>query len=224
MANLISMTELCKQTGVSRQTLQKEIAAGRLTVAERGPRNSLLFDPAVALKEIPVERRKYLSRHRKGRNKGGRPRKKAPAPDALIEGDFSNIPDVGNFGDKFDLDVILHGIDEMSPDGQLNRADLAVKLARARLGALAVKEKEGQLVAVEEVRKYLARLAAQALGALIPIPGRLAEQFSAMTNANKIHELIEDEINRAIQIFHDAMGYKSGWDVEGATKHEDKQT
>ncbi len=65
---------------------------------------------------------------------------------------------------------------------------------------MAVREKEGQLISVDRVKREAARVASQVVGALASIPGRLAQQFSAMTDAKAIHELLEIEINRAITI------------------------
>lgn len=213
------MTQLVKLTGMSRQTLHKEIAAGRLSIAKRGSRNSLWFDPDVAVKEIPVERNKYLSRQREGRKKGGRPSKKkinaVPVPDP------TEIPEVGEFGDAFELDKILLGLEDLTPSGQLDKADLAIKLARARLGALAVQEKEGQLIAIAEVRKQAAKLAKEVIGVLAAIPGRLAQQLSAMTDANKIHALLEDEHNRAIRMVQKGFGYEESQDDDAEPPAEE---
>ncbi len=208
---LITGAKLAELLGVSRKTVAAAFHKGWITAAGENGRGPLYNpDEAVPQYQARGDRQKYLSRHRPGRKTGGRPARKGKPAKSFEDGidDIPDIPEAGQFGEGFDLDDILRGLKDMTPAERLDRADLAVKIARARLGALEVRKREMQLIPVERVRDEGAKLAAQVLGALSPIPGRLAQQFSAMTDANAIHEMLEVEINRAIMLARDGVTFE----------------
>lgn len=214
--NLVSGAKLAEMLKVSRKTVAAAFRKGWLTAAghnKRGP----LYNPETAIPEWEKRggRQKHLSRHREGKKTGGRPRKVAPSIDE-IPGDSEDIPEAGNFSDAFDLDKILEGLGDLSPPDRLDRADLAIKLARARLGALEVRKRECQLVEMEEVRRQSAALASQVMGVFSAVPGRLAHQLSAMTDADKIRELLKSELGRAIEMVRSEFIQPAGGGSEDA--------
>lgn len=95
------------------------------------------------------------------------------------------------------------------PDG--TKANLIIKNARAKkemylanLAELDYKEKERQLIRVEDVLKVIDTAATSCREHLMGIPGRFASIFASETDARTIEEELDAEIRTALQHIADA--------------------
>lgn len=69
----------------------------------------------------------------------------------------------------------------------------------AELARLEVEEKQGQLVAADEVRKTAFAVARQVRDGLLNIPDRVSAELAAMTDQFEIHTRLTAEIRKALQ-------------------------
>lgn len=194
MGKQVTTTQLAEHLGVSRQTLDKAVKSGRLTVASRDARGRPLFDLVISVKEWADrgERQQYQSRHGEGKDRGGRPGKTELREAGQA---FDRLPSLDTDEDIANFLATLSG---MSAAQKLNEVDLLKKVWETRLSELKVKREEKTLIDVESVRRQGVELGAVLMGALNAMPARLSDQLSAMTDAREIYALIEDEIGAMI--------------------------
>lgn len=191
MGNRVTTTQLAEHLSVSRQTLDKAIKAGKLTVAERDARGRPLFDLVSAIREWAEhgERQKRKSHHREGKNTGGRPGKpRGPAPLAESE----QTPSLES---SSDIASFLDSMRALSPAQKLDQVELIGKIWGVRMAEVKFKEKEGSLIAIEKVRDQGVELATVLLGSLLALPNRLSDQLATMAEPRAINALLLEEVN-----------------------------
>ena len=175
--NLVGGTKLAEILGVKPQAISNAVSSGRLSVERQGPRGNL-FDVEVAVAEWTStaavadmqDGAKYLPRGLKG----GRPAGKR------------------NYSGDDDEDG--------SHQGTYLKAKAANEAIKARLAQLKLEEKNGSLVAKEDVKKDGEELGAILLGTLQSWPARLAPELSSMKNADEhdFHVFLATQINELI--------------------------
>jgi Protein of unknown function (DUF1441) len=69
----------------------------------------------------------------------------------------------------------------------------------AELARLEVEEKQGQLVAADEVRKTAFAVARQVRDGMLNIPDRVSAELAAVTDQFEIHRRLTDEIRKALE-------------------------
>lgn len=77
--------------------------------------------------------------------------------------------------------------------------------ARALRSELELREKAGQLISKEAVKRAAFSVARDAQETLMAIPDRLASMLAAETDEAKVHEMLTDEIRQASNALADAV-------------------
>jgi phage terminase Nu1 subunit (DNA packaging protein) len=81
---------------------------------------------------------------------------------------------------------------------RLTKAKADKEEAMAKIRAMEVKEKAGQLVSVADVRKTWAEAAATAKNRLLALPSRVSPLVSRETDLRKIEDLLTQHINEVL--------------------------
>lgn len=82
--------------------------------------------------------------------------------------------------------------------------------AEARIASLRLEEMKGQLIRVDAVRLQLASALASMRESLLQIPARLATVLASETDARKCHDLVNEEVIRALELVVTASNSLSG--------------
>lgn len=86
--------------------------------------------------------------------------------------------------------------------------------AQARMNQLKLKEMQGELIRVADVRTAVAGSMAMAREALMQVPTRLSAILAGVSDASEIHRLLEEEIVSALQELGRGLGAAAMEDVD----------
>lgn len=174
--NLVSASELSRQSGVTKQTISRKIKSRILQPVEYTASGRPLFDLDSSLK-ILDEQQSFdddKSNQQLLLNKGGRPK-------SVVSDDEQSNTNQPND------DVI-----------RFNRARADKAVYQAQLAKIEVDEKLKTVVSTESVRQQGAELGSVLLNALTNLPDRLSDELATIDDSREIHKLLTSEINMMI--------------------------
>lgn len=206
MGKLVTTTELAGILDVSRTTLAKAIAAGRLTVAERDARGRPLFDSSVAVKEwaewAGASARK--SRHKEGKSRGGRP---TDVDTAEVEASLTS--------EGIDFAALFGDGEGLTPAQKQQRADLLNTILSAKQKDIKIRQEEGRLISRETASDQLAELGMILVNQYAALVARLSPQLATMTDVYEIDEFLGREFNVTIKLIRRDCGVPEDSASEG---------
>ena len=175
--NLVSASELSRQSGVTKQTISRKIKNKILLPCEYTSGGRPLFELNSSLK-ILAEQQSFdddKSNQQLLLNRGGRPKSIIVSDDEQLN---TNQPND---------DVI-----------RFNRARADKAVYQAELAKIEVEEKLKTVVPTESVRQQGAELGSVLLNALTNLPDRLSDELATLDDSREIHKLLTSEINMMI--------------------------
>lgn len=96
--------------------------------------------------------------------------------------EFQPVPDAGDLG----------------PDASRNEAERQGAIAKARLAQLNVQEREGQLVASEDVARRWFQVCRRSRDQVLSLPSRIAADLAAEVDPIKVSILLERELTQCL--------------------------
>lgn len=179
----LTLRAYAERRGVSPEAVSKAIRRGALTTSvEKTASGRWSIDPVAADEEWG--RRTNAAKSR-GRD--------VPRPEIVPEEDLEEL----------DLDQLERLISKYRGDLPAQQAFKFEVDARAKL--LALKERQGQLVDAEEVRRHGFELSRTCRDQILGIPARLAPELAAETDPFKIHQALERELAEALNALADGF-------------------
>lgn len=175
--NLVSASELSRQSGVTKQTISRKIKNKILLPCEYTSGGRPLFDLDSSLK-ILAEQKTFdddKSNQQLLLNRGGRPK-------SIVVSDVTESSDDGH------IDYVT----------MFNKARAEKAVSQARLAQIEVDEKLKTVVTTESVKQQGAELGSVLLNALTNLPDRLSDELSTLDDPREIHKLLTSEINMMI--------------------------
>lgn len=195
MARIVSLRDFAAEMGVSLTAIQKGISTGRITDAGKNERGH----------SVGIDADSQAARWRGGAVKqtlpknvaGGRPRtdKKPTATPATTGGSKTSVAKPAGAPKAAPVD---DDVPEAKSGMALADIQKARELTKLRIDTLKLKESEGELVKVADVKADMARLAGMVKSALLNIPERISAEIAGMNDPHDIHTLITKELNQAM--------------------------
>jgi hypothetical protein len=205
---VVSVREFAKRVGVSLAAIQKGIRNGRIEAIvdeATGKTKGIDYDTQAS---AWTDNAKAPGR-RPNTEAGGRPRKDGKPPaqpktnGGKREGEVSEYLEGQPHGG-----ALKRSEKAPPPAGQMTMAEVqrARELVKLQLDNLKLKESQGELVNLVEVRVQGSKLAAGVISALYNIPDRVSDEIAGMTDPHQIAKLLISEIDQAVEDLRRAYG------------------
>lgn len=183
VAERLTLRAYAEHRGVSPEAVRKAIARGSLTESvEKAPSGRWSIDPAAADDEWAR------------RTNAAKSREVGTSRPAIIPQEDL---------DALDLDQLERLLGKHRGDLPAQQAFKFEVDARAKL--LALKERQGQLVDAEEVRRQGFELSRTCRDQILGVPSRLAPELAAETDPFKVHQVLERELAEALAALADGF-------------------
>lgn len=199
MAEKLSFTAYARHRGVTPATVTKAVASGRIST-ERDPRSGRrVIDPEVADREweertdrAKQEGSKAHQRQRRGDGPDAahainvdQPENPTTAPEALQP---STAPKAAPAPPSDQHAALTHA-----------QAKARREFYNAELARLSFEQKYGKLVEAEEVQRQAFAVGRIVRESMLNLPDRLAALLAGETDARKVHQILTDELTKALE-------------------------
>lgn len=186
--NLMTQAEYAKHRGCSAVAVHKAVKAGRISLVTDRADGKDKIDPAVAdIQWAQNSRARAVSRA---------PEPVAQAPAASSPGDV-DTPQLPLQPDQADGGEQASG-ESITGDPQYQASRSSREEAEARRSWLKLKEEEGELVRIDQVRAQLASKLSPVREAFLQLPARLASTLASQSDPARIQTLLEAEIHKIL--------------------------
>lgn len=204
MSEKVSQSEFAKRMGVSQPYIAKMIKAGKLQTDGNGKLEFKEAEAAYLASRAPgYDGNREWAKEQRAKGKA----KKAPADDQEDledDADTSTPSSKPTMSDQEaealnDLPKEMKGGNAAQIAAAFNKARAAEKTFMAKLKELELKEKTGELLKAEDVKREAQELAAVLINRLYAIPHKIAPMLVGLEDEMEIKNIIIHEIEFAIE-------------------------
>ncbi len=179
MSEWVSLREYARRKGVSDTAIRKSIKAGKISLALRtNPKNGRPeINPAIADDE-------WSRNHNPMQERTTR----SGVPNASIHGGQAN-----------EAPASASGAYSQVGEQTLAAAKRATAVYKAKMSELEYKQKAGQLIDAEKVRRSLYEFGAQVRERVLKVPDLVVDRVLATKTRNEAHIMLMTELNSALE-------------------------